>query len=177
MKDKNGIEIECENCDVNAQRDCANWNPKSGKKGTEYCVNDYFLPSYKAYEARIKELRDELYADKYNYESWEEIKEEHQKLEATIVKLQKELNIVQESERAEAQEADRLRGEIKELEKKLTETVKLLGERSRECGELEAYNEVLQRRIKEFSMELLDRTMKENKDVLERLKAAESEEK
>ena len=53
---------------------------------------------------------------------------------------------------------------------KLTETIKLLGERSRECGELEAYNEVLQRRVEEFSMELLDRTMKDNKDVLVRLK-------
>lgn len=176
MKDKNGIEIECENCDVNAQRDCSLWNAERGKVGSNGC-REYFYPSYKAYEARIKELRDELYADKYNYESWEEIKEEHQKLEATIVKLQKELNIVQESERAEAQEADRLREEVKELEKKLTETIKLLSERSRECGELEAYNEVLQRRIREFSIELLDRTMKENKDVLERLKQAESEEK
>ena len=97
--------------------------------------------------------------------------------EDRIEDLQKELNIVQESERAEAQEADRLRAEVKELGKKLTETVKLLGERSRECGELEAHNEVLQRRIREFSMELLDRTMKENKDVLERLKQAESEER
>lgn len=94
---------------------------------------------------------------------------------ARIAELQKELTVIQESERAEAQEADRLRGEVKDLGKKLTETVKLLGERSRECGELEAYNEVLQRRIKEFSIELLDRTMKENKDVLERLKKAESE--
>lgn len=97
--------------------------------------------------------------------------------EARIAELQNELNIVQESERAEAQEADRLRAEVKELGKKLTETVKLLSERSRECGELEAHNEVLQRRIREFSMEPLDRTMKENKDVLERLKQAESEEK
>lgn len=125
MKDKNGIEIKCENCDVNAQRDCANWNPKSGKEGTEYCVNDYFLPSYKAYEARIAELQNSL----------------------------------------------------DETEKKLTETIKLLSERSRECGKLEAHNEVLQRRVQEFSMELLDRTMEENKDVLERLKEAESEEK
>lgn len=177
MKDENGIEICCENCDVNAKRDCCLWNPKNGKEGSEHCVKEYFYPSYKAYEARIKELQDELYADKYNYESWEEIKEEHQKLEATILKLQKELNIVQASERAEAQEADRLRGEVKELGKKLTETIKLLGERSRECGELEAHNEVLQRRVQEFSMHLLDRTMKENKDVLERLKQAESEEK
>ena len=64
---------------------------------------------------------------------------------------------------------------IADLEKKLTETIKLLSERSRECGELEAHNEVLQRRVQEFSMELLDYNMKENKDVLERLKQAESE--
>ena len=74
-----------------------------------------------------------------------------------------------------ATEADELQARVKDLEKKLTETIKLLSERSRECGKLEAYNEVLQRRIREFSMELLDRTMKENKDVLERLKQAESE--
>lgn len=70
--------------------------------------------------------------------------------------------------------SEALEARIAELEKKLTETIKLLSERSRECGELEAHNEVLQRRIREFSMELLDRTMKENKDVLVRLKEAES---
>lgn len=74
--------------------------------------------------------------------------------EARIAELQKELNIVQESERVEAQEADRLRAEVKELK---------------------VHNEVLQRRVEEFSMELLDYNMKENKDVLERLKQAESE--
>ncbi len=63
--------------------------------------------------------------------------------ESRIAGLQKELNIVQESERAEAQEADRLRGEIKELEQKLTETVKLLSETSRECGKLEAEVNIL----------------------------------
>lgn len=66
-------------------------------------------------------------------------------LEARIAELQNELYVVQESERAEAQEADKLRGEIKGLETKLTETVKLLGERSRECGELEALLEVKNR--------------------------------
>lgn len=65
--------------------------------------------------------------------------------EARIAELQKELTVIQESERAEAQEADRLRGEIKELEKKLTETVKLLSERSRECGKLQALLEVKNR--------------------------------
>lgn len=69
-----------------------------------------------------------------------------------------------------ATEADELQEKINILEKKLTETVKLLSERSRECGKLEAYNKVLQKRFEELSMELLDRTMKENKDVLERLK-------
>lgn len=68
-----------------------------------------------------------------------------------------------------------LQKELDETEKKLTETIKLLSERSRECGELEAYNEVLQKRVEEFSMELLDRIMRDNKDALERLKQAESE--
>lgn len=64
---------------------------------------------------------------------------------------------------------DELQNELDETEKKLTETIKLLSERSRECGELEAHNEVLQKRVQEFSMELLEYNMKENRDVLERL--------
>ncbi len=71
---------------------------------------------------------------------------------------------------------------IKELEESFFATVELLGEIGQEADrlraevkELKAHNEVLQRRIEEFSMELLDRTMKENKDVLKRLKEAESE--
>lgn len=63
--------------------------------------------------------------------------------EARIAELQNELTVIQESERAEAQEADRLRAEVKELGKKLAETVKLLSERSRECGKLEAEVKVL----------------------------------
>ena len=66
---------------------------------------------------------------------------------------------------------------IADLEKKLTETIKLLSEQSRECGKLEAYNEVLQRRVEEFSMAFLNQNMRDNKDVLERLKKAESKEK
>lgn len=116
MKNKNGIEKECKNCDA--------WGYcKEYSEIRKECKLPIFQPRVKVYEARIAELQKEL----------------------------------------------------DETEKKLTETVKLLGERSRECGELEAYNEVLQRRIREFSMELLDRTMEENKDVLERLKEAESE--
>lgn len=84
----------------------------------------------------------------------EAICKERDELKARVAELQNELNIVQESERAEAQEADRLRAEVKELK---------------------SHNEVLQKRVEEFSMELLDRIMRDNKDVLERLKQAESE--
>lgn len=126
MKDENGIEICCKNCNDDVAINCPHYNPDNPDEDWGCSIPVEFVPSYDALFARIAEL-------------------------------QKELNIVQE------------------LEKKLTETIKLLGERSRECGELEAYNKVLQRRVQEFSMELLDRTMKENKDVLERLKEAESE--
>lgn len=149
MKDKNGIEIKCENCDdftpvgTNG-RGCALYEEDCENVfGEKRCT---FRASNEAHEARIAELQNELY-------------------------------VVQESERVEAQEADRLRAEVEELGKKLTETIKLLSESSRKCGELETHNEVLQRRVEEFSMELLDQTMKENKDVLERLKEAESEER
>ena len=43
-----------------------------------------------------------------------------------------------------------LQNSLDETEKKLTKTVKLLSEQSRECGELEAYNEVLQRRVQDL---------------------------
>lgn len=44
--------------------------------------------------------------------------------------------------------------------------------------ELQEHNDILQKRVSEFSMELLDYNMKENKDVLERLKNwEESDEK
>lgn len=81
MKDKNGINISCENCRCVCKYDsmCLAHTPPS-----------FFRPTSEALEARIKELQDELYADKYNYESWEEIKEEHQKLEATISDLKRE---------------------------------------------------------------------------------------
>lgn len=123
MKDKNGIEIDCENCRCVCKYDsmCLAHTPPS-----------FFRPASEALEARIAEL-------------------------------QKELNIVQESERAEAQEADRLRGEIKDLEKKLTETVKLLGERSRECGKLQALLEVKNR--SDMSTQSTD-----TEDVLKRIR-------
>lgn len=111
MKDKNGIEKECKNCDA--------WGYcKEYSEFRKECKLPIFQPRVKVYETRIEELQNSL----------------------------------------------------DETENKLTETIKLLGERSRECGELQAHNEVLQRRIEEFSMELLDQNMRDNKDVLERLK-------
>ena len=175
MKDENGIDIKCENCRCVCKYDsmCLAYTPPS-----------FFRPTSEAFEARIKELQDELYADKYNYESWEEIKEEHQKLEATILELQKELNVVQESERAEAKEANRLRAEVKELGKKLTETVKVLGERSRECGKLEAEVKVLKAFVIKVHtspviFEDVNRALRDDaKTLLEKLnQSAESEER
>lgn len=49
-----------------------------------------------------------------------------------------------------------LESELEELENDLAETIELFEERSRECVELKAHNEVLQKRVQEFSMELLD---------------------
>lgn len=111
MKDKNGIDVYCKNCNDDVAINCPHCNPDNPDDDWGCAIPGEFVPSYDALFARIAELQ-----------------------------------------------------------KKLTETIKLLGERSRECGELEAHNEVLQRRVREFSMELLDRTMKENEDVLERLK-------
>ena len=85
MKDKNGIEICCQNCEYYDGKFCdiRETFPKCIKK-------DYFIPTTEAYEARIAELQE--------------------------------------------------------------------------------HNDILQKRVAELSMELLDYNMKENKDVLERLK-------
>lgn len=97
MKDKNGIEICCKNCNDDVAINCPHYNPDNPDEDFGCVVSGRFVPSYDALFARIADL-----------------------------------------------------------EKKLTETIKLLSERSRECGELEAYNKVLQRRVQEFSTELLD---------------------
>lgn len=86
MKDKNGIEIKCENCAPIVAWICPH-------RDSYPCTTDSFLPSTKAYEARIAELQNEL----------------------------------------------------DETKKKLTETVKLLSEKSRECGKLQALLEVKNR--------------------------------
>ena len=150
MKDKNGINMGCYNCAI--EEICK----ESFSRGV--CEIGLFSPSKEAYEDRIEELQKEL-SDSF-YQKYSGVSEEYA------------LGALEQC----ATEADELQARVKDLESKLTETIKLLSERSRECGELQAYNEVLRRRIEEFSMELLDRTMKENKDVLERLKEAESEE-
>lgn len=145
MKDKNGIEIECKNCEA--------FEYCKDSSAYEQCQNRAFSPGKEAYEARIAELQELVSTLKQKLTKKEqERRHESSLLNKRIAALQKELNIVQESERAEAQEADKLRAEVKELK---------------------AHNEVLQRRVQEFSMELLDRTMRDNKDVLVRLKQAE----
>ena len=114
MKDENGVEVCCKNCNDDVAINCPHYNPDNPDEDFGCVVSGGFVPSYDALFARIAELQNEL-------------------------------TVIQESERAEAQEADRLRGEVKELGKKLTETIKLLSERSRECGELQALLEVKNR--------------------------------
>lgn len=146
MKDKNGIEIRCDICKnrifptvCNHCKDCSD-----------------FSPDEDAYKARIAELQELVSTLKQKLTKKEQARRhESSLLNKRIAALRKELNVVQESERAEAQEADRLREEVKELK---------------------AHNDVLQRRAQEFLMELLDRTMRDNKDVLVRLKNWEESE-
>ena len=182
MKDENGIEIKCENCDVNAQRDCSLWNAERGKVGSNGC-REYFYPSYKAYEARIAELQRELHviqdseraeaqeADRLR-EEVKELKKENERLSKKIIDLgtgtlaeknyQLAIKQIQNPSKSFYQrysgvseeyaigaleqcatEADELQARVKDLESKLTETIKLLSERSRECGKLEAEVRVL----------------------------------
>lgn len=90
MKDKNGIEINCENC--KHCKDC------DDKLFPDYCDDKFFPDIAKGCDSCNFEVSNRAY-------------------ETRIAELQNELNIVQESERAEAQEADRLRVEVKELKK------------------------------------------------------------
>lgn len=90
MKDKNGIEICCKNCNDDVARNCPHYNPDNPDEDWGCVVSGGFTPSYDALFARIAELQE--------------------------------------------------------------------------------HNDILQRRVQELSMELLDYNMKENKDVLERLK-------
>lgn len=112
MKDENGIDVCCKNCNDDVAINCPHYNPDNPDDDWGCAIPCEFVPSYDALFARIAELQNELY-------------------------------VVQKSERALAQEADRLRAEVKELGKKLTETVKLLSETSRECGKLEAEVNIL----------------------------------
>ena len=134
MKDKNKIKIRCDICKnrifptvCNHCKDCSD-----------------FSPDEDAYQARIAKLQELVSTLKQKLTKKEqERRHESSLLNKRIAALQKELNIVQESERAEAQEADKLRAEVRELGTKLTETIKLLSERSRECGKLEAEVNIL----------------------------------
>lgn len=110
---------------------------------------------------------------------------------AHIAELQKELTVIQESERAEAQEADRSREEVKELKKeneRLSKEIIDLG-----TGTLAEKNYQLAMRAaaalciaakklnydtsKLSTYDLIEVFFKEGNDVLEHLKQAESEER
>ena len=93
MKDENGVEIYCKNCNDDVAINCPHYNPDNPDEDFGCVVSGGFVPSYDALFARIAELQNSL----------------------------------------------------DETEKKLTETIKLLSERSRECGKLQALLEVKNR--------------------------------
>ena len=92
MKDKNGIEVCCKNCNDDVAINCPHYNPDN-PDDWGCTISREFVPSYDALFAHIAELQNSL----------------------------------------------------DETEKKLTETIKLLSERSRECGKLQALLEVKNR--------------------------------
>lgn len=56
MKDKNGIDVCCFNCDESARNNCFLLNAIRNP-GSNPCVDKYFKSFYKAYEARIEEFQ------------------------------------------------------------------------------------------------------------------------
>ena len=125
MKDENGIEICCKNCNDDVAINCPHYNPDNPDEDFGCVVSGGFVPSYDVLFARIAEL-----------------------------------------------------------EKKLTETIKLLSERSRECGELEAEVKILKAFVLKVHtspviFEDVNRALRdEAKTLWEKLnQSAESEEK
>ena len=178
MKDENGIETKCENCELYNGKFCEvrETYPECNKGG-------YFNPTIDAYKTRIAELQKELNivqeseraeaqeADKLR-EEVQNLKKENERLSQEIIDLctgtlaeknyQSAIKQIQNPSESFYQkysgvseeyalgaleqcatEADELQARVKDLESKLTETIKLLSERSRECGKLEAEVKVL----------------------------------
>lgn len=60
MKDKNGIEMTCENCNDDVAINCPHYNPDNPDEDFGCVVSGGFVPSYDALFARIAELQNSL---------------------------------------------------------------------------------------------------------------------
>lgn len=111
MRDKNGIEIKCANCHYQSK----NFGQCLAALVHPKCENgSLFEPQRIVIEARIRELQGMVMQAAM-------LAEKVPQLEKRIAKLQNELNVLRESEKVEAQEADRLRAEIEAYKAKIAE--------------------------------------------------------
>lgn len=172
MKDKNGIEITCSNCADEASKTCFLLNPLKGSVGP--ICKKYFHPSKEAYEQRIQSLEDENIKILKREELREKLSKISKGLKASCLNCvrksclaQGELEFIDEV--CDSYEGpsvspnkviEDLKLENRELRSSLNKTIKLLSERSKECGELEG------------KILLLERTLTE-KVIDERLKGAQ----
>lgn len=60
MKDENGIEIYCKNCNDDVAINCPHYNPDNPDEDFGCVVSGGFVPSYDALFARIAELQNSL---------------------------------------------------------------------------------------------------------------------
>lgn len=58
MKDENGIEICCKNCNDDVAINCPHYNPDNPDEDFGCVVSGGFVPSYDALFARIAELQE-----------------------------------------------------------------------------------------------------------------------
>ena len=116
MKDENGIEIKCENCEYYNGKFC-----EARDTYPECNKGSYFNPTIDAYKARIAELQEEI--EIITSEPSESFYQRY-----SGVSKEYALGALEQC----ATEADELQARVKDLESKLTEIVKLFGEREKE---------------------------------------------
>lgn len=140
MKDENGIEIKCENCEYYNGKFC-----EARDTYPECNKGSYFNPTIDAYKARIAELQEVIKLDlksvnidectgtlaEKNYQS--AIKQKQNPSESFYQKYsgvseEYALGALEQC----ATEADELQARVKDLESKLTEIVKLFGEKEKD---------------------------------------------
>lgn len=136
MKDKNGIEIDCQNCEA--------FEYCKDSSAYEQCQNKAFSPSKEAYEARIQKLQNEnaLYKDVESHIMG--LKVSPQFIKSMIRMINAEVKILKRELRFTDKEIDLIRNALKDqiredkdgwsAEKKIiAKCDELLKERKEQC--------------------------------------------